>query len=399
MKIGITCYPSYGGSGVVATEIGKELAERGHEIHFITYAIPIKLDTTSDRIHFHEVEMMNYPLFEHPPYALALATKMADVATHHDLDLLHVHYAIPHSVSAFLAKEMLKPKRLPVITTLHGTDITLVGNDRSYLPITRLSIEKSDGVTAVSEYLRELTRREFEMDGPITVIPNFVNCDVFRPSRDEILRGKYALPGERILIHVSNFRPVKRVNHVVEVFDRVQRQVPARLLMVGDGPERSNAEWLAHNKGLEDRALFLGKQDSIAELLGVADLLLLPSDTESFGLVALEAMACQVPVIASRVGGLPEVVRDGRDGYLVTPGDVTTMASRAVELLTDPGRHRTMGRNARDFAMEKFCSTKIIPLYEEYYRQVIGTVRPGLELGAAASKWRVESEEGRVKRG
>ena len=383
MKIGITCYPSYGGSGVVATEIGKELAERGHEIHFITYAIPIKLDATSDRIHFHEVEMMNYPLFEHPPYALALATKMADVAIHQDLDLLHVHYAIPHSVSAFLAKEMLKPKRLPVVTTLHGTDITLVGNDRSYLPITRLSIEKSDGVTAVSEFLRELTGREFEMDDPITVIPNFVNCDVFQRSHDEILRGRYALPEERILIHISNFRPVKRVNDVVEIFDRVQSRVPARLLMVGDGPERSNAEWLAHNKGLEDRVVFLGKQDSIAELLGVSDLLLLPSDTESFGLVALEAMACQVPVIASSVGGLPEVVRDGRDGFLVTPGDVTTMAARATELLMDPGRHCSMGRSARDFAMQKFCSTKIIPLYEDYYRQVMGAVRQGLELGAA----------------
>jgi len=384
MKIGITCYPSYGGSGVVATEIGKELAERGHEIHFITYAIPIKLDATSDRIHFHEVEMMNYPLFEHPPYALALATKMADVAIHQDLDLLHDHYAIPHSVSAFLAKEMLKPMRLPVVTTLHGTDITLVGNDRSYLPITRLSIEKSDGVTAVSEFLRELTGREFEMDDPITVIPNFVNCDVFQRSHDEILRGRYALPEERILIHISNFRPVKRVNDVVEIFDRVQSRVPARLLMVGDGPERSNAEWLAHNKGLENRVVFLGKQDSIAELLGVSDLLLLPSDTESCGLVALEAMACQVPVIASRVGGLPEVVRDGRDGYLVTPRDVTTMASRAIELLMDSERHSTMGRNARDFAMEKFCSTKIIPLYENYYREVIRSVRQGLELGAAA---------------
>ncbi len=384
MRIGITCYPSYGGSGVVATEIGKELAERGHEIHFISYAIPIKLDATSDRIHFHEVEMMNYPLFEHAPYALALATKMADVAIHQDLDLLHVHYAIPHSVSAFLAKEMLKPKRLPVITTLHGTDITLVGNDRSYLPITRLSIEKSDGVTAVSESLRELTRREFELEVPIAVIPNFVNCDVFQPSQDETLRGKYSLPGEKILVHISNFRPVKRVNDVIEIFDRVQRQIPARLLMVGDGPERSNAEWLAHNKALEDRAIFLGKQDSIAELLSVSDLLLLPSENESFGLVALEAMACQVPVIASRVGGLPEVVRDGRDGFLVPPGDVATMASRAVELLTDPRRHQTMGRNARDFAMEKFCSTKIIPLYEEYYRQVIRAVKQGLELGAAA---------------
>ena len=230
MRIGITCYPSYGGSGVVATEIGKELAERGHEIHFISYAIPIKLDATSDRIHFHEVEMMNYPLFEHPPYALALATKMVDVALHHDLDLLHVHYAIPHSVSAYLAKEMLKPKQLPVITTLHGTDITLVGNDRSYLPITRLSIDKSDGVTAVSQFLRELTSREFEVDAPIAVIPNFVNCDVFQRSQDESVREKYSLPGEKILVHISNFRPVKRVTDVIEIFDEVQRHLPARPL-------------------------------------------------------------------------------------------------------------------------------------------------------------------------
>ncbi len=383
MRIGITCYPSYGGSGVVATEIGKELAERGHEIHFISYAIPIKLNATSDRIYFHEVEMMNYPLFEHPPYALALATKMADVAIHHDLDLLHVHYAIPHSVSAYLAKEMLKPKQLPVVTTLHGTDITLVGNDRSYLPITRLSIDKSDGVTAVSEFLREQTCREFEFDGPIALIPNFVNCDVFQRSQDESVREKYALPGEKILVHISNFRPVKRVTDVIEVFDKVQHHLPARLLMVGDGPERSHAEWLSHNKALEDRVIFLGKQDSIAELLSVADLLLLPSENESFGLVALEAMACQVPVIASKVGGLPEVVRDGLDGYLVTPRDVATMASKAVELLKDAPRHRIMGLNARDFAMQKFCSTKIIPLYEEYYRQVIRAVQQGLELGAA----------------
>jgi N-acetyl-alpha-D-glucosaminyl L-malate synthase BshA len=250
MKIGITCYPTYGGSGVVATEIGKELATRGHEIHFISYAVPIKLNHTSERIYFHEVEMMNYPLFEHPPYALALATKMADVALNQNLDLLHVHYAIPHSVSAYLAKEMLLPHRLPVITTLHGTDITLVGNDRSYLPITKFSIEKSDGVTAVSVYLRDLTYREFEVSHPIEMIPNFVNCDVLRRVENGDLRGKYAPQGEHILVHVSNFRPVKRVTDVVEIFDRVQKKVPSRLLMVGDGPDRSNAEWLVRSKRL-----------------------------------------------------------------------------------------------------------------------------------------------------
>jgi N-acetyl-alpha-D-glucosaminyl L-malate synthase BshA len=371
MKIGITCYPTYGGSGVVATEMGKELASRGHEIHFISYAIPIKLNTTSERIHFHEVEMLNYPLFEHPPYALALATKMAEVATHHSLDLLHVHYAIPHSVSAYLAKQMLLPHKLPVVTTLHGTDITLVGNDRSYLPITKFSIEKSDGVTAVSIYLRDLTYREFDIKRPIEMIPNFVNCDVFARSGDRELRKKHAAQGDKILVHISNFRPVKRVTDVIEIFDRVRQKIPSRLLMIGDGPERSNAEWLARNKQLGCQVMFLGKQDSIAEILSVADLMLLPSETESFGLVALEAMACEVPVIASDVGGLPEVVRDGRDGYLIKPYDVETMALKAIGLLADEQKQRSMGKSGRQHASENFCSDTIIARYEEYYQRVI----------------------------
>jgi L-malate glycosyltransferase len=375
MKIGITCYPTYGGSGVVATEMGKELAALGHEIHFISYAIPIKLNITSELVHFHEVEMLNYPLFEHPPYALALATKMAEVATNQDLDLLHVHYAIPHSVSAYLAKQMLLPRRLPVVTTLHGTDITLVGNDRSYLPITKFSIEKSDGVTAVSVYLRDLTYTEFDIQRPIEMIPNFVNCDVFHRAGDGELKKKYAPKGQKILVHVSNFRPVKRVTDVIEIFDRVRKRVPSHLLMIGDGPERSNAEWLARNKGLGCQVFFLGKQDSIAEFLSVADLMFLPSETESFGLVALEAMACEVPVIASRVGGVPEVVRDGLDGYLAEPRDVDTMAGRAVELLSDAKRHQTMGQNARQNAQDNFCADKIIALYEAYYQKVIEEVR------------------------
>ena len=375
MKIGITCYPTYGGSGVVATEMGKELAARGHEIHFISYAIPIKLNTTSERIHFHEVEMLNYPLFEHPPYALALATKMADVAINEDLDLLHVHYAIPHSVSAYLAKEMILPRKLPVITTLHGTDITLVGNDRSYLPITKFSIEKSDGVTAVSVYLRDLTYKEFDIKSHIEMIPNFVNCDIFQRSNDARMKSKFAPHGEKILVHVSNFRPVKRVTDVVEIFDRVQKKIPSRLVMVGDGPDRSNAEWLVRHKKLGCQVTFLGKQDSISEILAIADLMLLPSETESFGLVALEAMACEVPVIASNVGGLPEVVRDGLDGYLVEPRDVETMAAKAITVLADAGKHALMGANARKQADENFCAHKIIANYEDYYQRVIDETR------------------------
>ena len=371
MRIGITCYPTYGGSGVVATEIGKELAIRGHEIHFISYAIPIKLDATSEGIYFHEVEMLNYPLFEHPHYTLALATKMADVAVHHKLDLLHVHYAIPHSVSAYLAKEMLRPRKIPVITTLHDTDITLVGNDRSYLPITRFSIDRSDGVTAVSEFLRKLSSQEFALQKPIVLIPNFVNCDVFKKAQDANHREKFALANEKIIVHISNFRPVKRVTDVIEIFDEVQHHLPARLLMVGDGPDRFKAECLSRNKGLSEKVIFLGKQDSVAEILSVADLLLLPSENESFGLVALEAMACEAPVVASKVGGLPEVIREGIDGYLIAPKNVKAMASRTVEILSDPEKHRKMGINARKFAMEKFCSTKIIPLYEEYYHQIV----------------------------
>jgi N-acetyl-alpha-D-glucosaminyl L-malate synthase BshA len=374
MKIGITCYPTYGGSGVVATEIGKELAGRGHEIHFISYAIPIKLNDTSERIHFHEVEMLNYPLFEHPPYTLALATKMADVAINQELDLLHVHYAIPHSVSAYLAKEMLSPTKLPVITTLHGTDITLVGNDRSYLPITKFSIEKSDGVTAVSRYLRDLTYREFDINRSIEMIPNFVNCDIFRRSDNNGGKQKYAPRGEKILVHVSNFRPVKRVNDVVEIFDRVQKKVSSRLLMVGDGPDRSNAEWLVRSKQLGCQVTFLGKQDSIADILSLSDLMLLPSEIESFGLVALEAMACEVPIIASKVGGIPEVVRDGEDGFLARPGDVETMAAKAIEVLSDDRKRTAMGATAREQAHENFCAYKIIALYEAFYERVIQQV-------------------------
>jgi len=374
MKIGITCYPTYGGSGIVATELGKELAEKGHEIHFISYALPLRLNRSTPNIHFHEVEVTNYPLFDHPPYTLALATKMAEVVELKKLDLLHCHYAIPHSVSAFLAKSMLHPRKLPVVTTLHGTDITLVGADRSYLPITKFSIERSDGVTAVSNYLKQATFETFGVQNEIEVIYNFVNCDIYRPTARPGLRDRFAREDEKVLIHLSNFRPVKRPVDVVEIFRRVQRKVPSVLLMVGDGPERGGAEWLAHHYGLEDRVRFLGKRDNIEELIGAADLLLLPSETESFGLVALEAMACEVPVVVSKVGGLPEVVTDGEEGYLVEPHDIDGMAERALKILSDPQRRLEMGRRGRKTAQARFCASEIVKQYESFYERILARV-------------------------
>src|SRR5579863_6108869 len=308
MKIGITCYPTYGGSGVVATELGIELAARGHEIHFISYAMPIRLTGSSDRIFFHEVEVTTYPLFDHPPYTLALATKMIEVAEEASLDILHVHYAIPHSVSALLARMMAAPKRLPFITTLPGTDITLVGNDRSYLPITKFSIEQSDGVTAISHYLKQRTIEDFDIKRPIEVIPNFVNCDLYCRTPNPVLRAEWAPNGEPILMHLSNFRPVKRLTDVVEMFAKVREKMRAKLVLIGDGPDRGAAEYLVRKKKLARDVHFLGKQDRVYQLLSQADLFLLPSDMESFGLAALEAMACEVPVIATNVGGIPEVV-------------------------------------------------------------------------------------------
>jgi L-malate glycosyltransferase len=373
MKIGITCYPTYGGSGVVATELGMELAARGHEVHFISYAMPIRLSTDSDRIWFHEVEVTSYPLFDHPPYTLALATKMFEVAEEAALDLLHVHYAIPHSVSALLARMMAAPRSLPFITTLHGTDITLVGHDRSYLPITRFSIEHSDGVTAISNYLRDHTYREFEVKRPIEVIPNFVNCDLYKRSDDPSLRARWAPEGEPILMHLSNFRPVKRITDAIEIFALVRERIPAKLVMIGDGPDRGAAEYLVRKKRLSRDVFFLGKQDSVHEKLGAADLFLLPSDSESFGLAALEAMACEVPVLATHVGGLPEVVTHGVDGFLFEPRDVQTAANYALEILTRADGGRSMGQMARVDAKRRYCSNDIIPLYEAYYQKVLNS--------------------------
>ncbi len=379
MNIGITCYPTYGGSGVVATELGMELAARGHEIHFISYAMPTRLNPAHERIYFHEVETTTYPLFDHPPYTLALAVKMAEVAESAPLDLLHVHYAIPHSVSALLAREMSAPRRLPFITTLHGTDITLVGNDRSYLPITRFSIEKSDGVTAISEYLRDRTVQEFDIRRPIEVIRNFVNCDLYCRPEDQSRRDEWAPNGEPILMHLSNFRPVKRITDVIEIFALVREKMPAKLLMIGDGPAHGAAEHLVKQKKLGRDVFFLGKQSRIQDFLGLADVFLLPSDLESFGLAALEAMACEVPVVATNVGGVPEVVTHGVDGFLVAPRDVAGAAKYAIEILSRADRGREMGKQARINARKKFCSNDVIPLYEAYYQRV-------LEASAAAAR-------------
>ena len=378
MNIGITCYPTYGGSGVVATELGLELGQRGHQVHFISYSQPIRLTGPQPNIHYHEVEVSRYPLFDFPPYDLALATRMAEVSEFYDLDLLHVHYAIPHSVSAMLAKQMLAAgpakRKLPFVTTLHGTDITLVGQDRSYLPITRFSIEQSDGVTAISEYLRERTVREFEVRNQIKVIHNFVNCDVYvRDDGAEQRRAEFVTPDERLLVHLSNFRPVKRLADVIEVFDRVHKKIPSKLLLIGDGPDRSQAEWLAMRKGIHDDVIFLGKQDRVNEKLAMADVMLLPSQLESFGLAALEAMACEVVPIATNVGGIPEVIEHGKNGFLADVGDVETMAQCAIEILADESKLRAMGKASRTSAQARFCASKIIPQYEEFYRRVVGS--------------------------
>jgi N-acetyl-alpha-D-glucosaminyl L-malate synthase BshA len=376
MRIGITCYPTYGGSGVVATELGLELAERGHEVHFISYAQPIRLSGPHPNIHYHEVEVSRYPLFEYPPYDLALASRMAEVAELYDLDLLHVHYAIPHSVSALLARQMMaaKPRgrKLPFVTTLHGTDITLVGLDRSYLPITRFSIEQSDGVTAISQYLRERTLREFDIRNEIRVIYNFVNCDVYVRGKEAAdLKQEYAPNCERLLVHLSNFRPVKRITDCIEVFERVRKKIPSKLLMIGDGPDRSRAEWLAVQKGIHDDVIFLGKQEQVQEKLALSDILLLPSELESFGLAALEGMACEVVPIATRVGGIPELIEHGKSGYLADVGDVESMARYAIDLLGDDAALQTMAKASRAVAQSRFCASRIIPQYEEYYRRVL----------------------------
>jgi N-acetyl-alpha-D-glucosaminyl L-malate synthase BshA len=374
VRVGITCYPTYGGSGIVATELGLELANRGHEVHFISYANPIRLDPGIPRIHYHEVEVSNYPLFQYPPYSLALASRMAEVARRYSLDLLHVHYAIPHSISALLAREMIARQggRLPFITTLHGTDITLVGSDRSYLPITKFSIEESDGVTAISDWLKTTTVEAFGVQRDIRVIKNFVNCEIYQPDAERRRSSDLGGAGAKRLIHISNFRPVKRVLDCIRILAEVRREVPAHLLMVGDGPDRAPAESLSRELGLEDHVTFTGKQGHVERLLPLAHVLLLPSELESFGLAALEGMACGVPAVSTRQGGLPELITDGVDGYLEPVGDIAAQARRAVELLSDEKLFARVSGAARHTASTQFCSSILIPEYEQYYQDVLG---------------------------
>ena len=381
MKIGITCYPTYGGSGAVATELGIDLARRGHEIHFISYAQPFRLTHFREGVYFHEVEVNRYPLFEYPPYSLALAVSMHEVADRHGLDLLHVHYAIPHATTAWIAREMLRAEGgdVKLVTTLHGTDITLVGQDPSFWTITKFSIERSDGLTAVSRWLRDHTYEAFEcLECDIRVVPNFVDPDVYDRERYDCPREALAPGGEKVLMHISNFRAVKRVGDVVRVFAGISERVPARLVLIGDGPERQLAADLVERLGLGHRVVFLGKLDSVAELLAGADLFLLPSEQESFGLVALEAQASGVPVIGSSGSGLEEVVEHGEGGFLHPVGDVEAMVESGVRLLRDAGAWERASRAGRHRAVSTFAADRVVPLYEAFYREVLEReARPG----------------------
>src|SRR5438094_3940794 len=374
MRIGITCYPTYGGSGAVATELGLELGRRGHEVHIISYASPFRLrGGFAERVTFHEVVPAEYPLFEQSPYALALAVKQHEVALREELELMHVHYAIPHAATAWLAKQMLKAERvLKLVTTLHGTDITLVGQDPSYFTITKFSIEQSDRVTAVSQYLRDETYRAFGCTGcDVQVIPNSVSTAEYHPARDASCRRALAPPDHKILTHVSNFRPVKRVRDVVRIFAGVRKVLPATLVLVGDGPDRDAAEQETDRLRLGDDVRFLGKVDQVADVLRGSDLFLLPSETESFGLAALEAMACGVPVIASAVGGLPEVVVNGETGFLTPPGDIDAMIAHGVRALRDGALHARLRDAAARRALE-FAADRVVPRYEQLYQDVLG---------------------------
>jgi N-acetyl-alpha-D-glucosaminyl L-malate synthase BshA len=371
LKIGITCYPTLGGSGVVATELGKLLAEKGHEIHFITHSIPFRLGKFQRNIYYHEVEVNNYYVFRYPPYDLSLASKMAQVARMQRLDLLHVHYAVPHAICAWLAKQMLDGG-IKTVTTLHGTDITVLAQDESLRDLIRLAIHQSDAVTAVSRDLIRETRERLDIETPIDLTYNFVDKRVYYPRECRSLRNEYAAPGEKVLMHISNFRPVKRVGDVIDVFARVNAKLPSRLLLVGEGPELSKIQWQVESLGLEDRVTFLGKQDDVAQVISVADLLLLPSEKESFGLVALEAMACGVPTIGSLAGGIPELVAHGTTGFLAPVGDTERMAEYAVQLLSDESMYARFREACLERARTTFCNDRITAEYERIYYRVLG---------------------------
>lgn len=372
MKIGITCYPTYGGSGVVATELGKALAKRGHQIHFISYALPFRLNNFVENVFFHEVETSSYPLFEFPLYSLALASKMVEVAEFEKLDLLHVHYAIPHASSAYLAKQMLKGKKdLKVITTLHGTDITLVGLEPSFLPLVKFSIEESDGVTAVSRFLKEKTLTNYNIEKDIEVIPNFIDTNVYKPLEVSEFKKHVSPNGEKILMHTSNFRQVKRVSDTIRIFEQIYKEVNSKLILVGDGPDRSDCERLCRQLNLCDHIKFLGKQDGLIDILNAADVFLIPSQSESFGLAALEAMACGVPVVSSSVGGLPELIRHNESGFIAEIGDIDRMSKYVLDLLTNEKKYELFAQSARNRAVELFDIEKVLPLYEQYYHKVL----------------------------
>lgn len=383
MKIGILCYPTYGGSGVVATELGIELAARGHQVHFISYNMPMRLNKGfSENIFFHKVEMSSYPLFDFPLYSIALASKIVEVAKFDGLDLVHAHYAIPHATSAYLAREIINQETygkkngsdLKIITTLHGTDITLVGLEISFLPTMKFSIEKSDGVTAVSTFLKVKTESQYNIKKDIKVIPNFINLDLYKRIENKetnCLKERFSKNGEKILVHTSNFRALKRVDDCIKIFKKIRDKIPAKLLLIGDGPERSNCEYLAKDLGIHEDVTFYGNQESFVEVLSVADLFLMPSQSESFGLSALEAMACGLPVVSSNAGGLPELNFHGETGYIAEIGDINKMAEYALDLLGNDNKYKIFAQNARDRAVNLFSSEKIIPQYEAYYESVL----------------------------
>jgi len=375
MKIGIVCYPTFGGSGVVATELGKALAQKGHQVHFITYSQPARLDFFSENLFYHEVNIPAYPLFEYAPYELALASKMVDIVQFEKLDVLHVHYAIPHASAAFMAKQILKTKgiEIPVITTLHGTDITLVGKDASYEPVVTFSINQSDAVTAVSDDLRAETYRYFPIEKDILVIPNFINLDRFRKQRKDHFKSAIAPNGEKLLIHTSNFRGVKRIGDIIKVFHKVRQEIPAKLLLVGDGPERPRMEKMCRKLDICNDVRFLGKLEAVEEVLSIADVFIMPSEKESFGLAALEAMACEVPVISSNAGGLPELNINGVTGFVSEIGDVKDMVKNTLFLLQDD-QLPTFKANALARAKE-FEISMIVPMYEDCYRQALDFVK------------------------
>jgi N-acetyl-alpha-D-glucosaminyl L-malate synthase BshA len=370
MKIGITCYPTYGGSGVVATELGKALAERGHQVHFISYALPSRLDGFLGNIIYHEVEMSSYPLFEFPLYTPALASKMVEVAKFEKLDVLHVHYAVPHAISAYLAKQIVG-NNLKIITTLHGTDITLVGLEPSFLHMMKFIIEKSDGVTAVSKFLKDKTITNFQIEKEIEVIYNFINPEKYKRTENTELRKSIAPDGEKIIVHTSNFRPVKRVPDVIKIFNEVRKKIKSKLILIGDGPDRSACEVLCRELAICSDVKFLGKQSDIVPLLSVSDLFLIPSQSESFGLSALEAMACQIPVVSSSVGGLPELQVHGETGYIAEIGDIDRMAKYSIELLTNEPKHTIFAKAARSRAISLFSENKIVDQYENFYQYIL----------------------------